>query len=119
MDKIVLQQIINRIPLLKCRHRGSFPSDDVPTLHIVTFAIINTQPSSMQGERWILFANRVNFCLLQTLFSQKILFPLAALRTDDARTTTVPSQCLRFLHDICSFSSLRIPSRRNYMNSGG
>ena len=32
------------------RYRGSFPSDYVPALDDDTFAIINTQPSKMQGE---------------------------------------------------------------------
>ena len=57
MDNFALQQIINRIPLLKFRYLGSFPSDHVPTLDIDTFAIINTQPSNMQGEHWIMIAN--------------------------------------------------------------
>ena len=42
MDNVSLQQRINRIPLLKCRYRGSFPSDYVPTLDNDTFANINT-----------------------------------------------------------------------------
>ena len=57
MDNFALQQIFNRIPLLKFRYLGSFPSDYVPTLDIDTFAIINTQPSNMQGEHWIMIAN--------------------------------------------------------------
>ena len=57
MDKLALQQIINRIPLLKFRYLSSFPSDHVPTLDNDTFAIINTQPSSMQSEHWIMIAN--------------------------------------------------------------
>ena len=56
MGNVSLQQIINRIPLLKYRYRGSFPSDYVPTLDNDTFAIKNTQPSSMQGEHWIMIA---------------------------------------------------------------
>ena len=52
-----LQQIINRIFLLKLRHLGSFPSDYDPTLDNGTFADINTQPSNMQGEHWIMIAN--------------------------------------------------------------
>ena len=64
MDNVSLQQIINRIPLLKYRYRGSFPSDYVPTLHNDTFAIINTQPSNMQDERWMMIAN----------FRQKLYF---------------------------------------------
>ena len=57
MDNLSLQQIINRIPLLKYQYRGSFPSDYVPTLDKDTFAIINKQPSNMQGEDWIMIAN--------------------------------------------------------------
>ena len=57
MDNFALQQIISRIPLLKFRYLGSFPSDYVPTLDKGTFAIINTQPSNMQGEHWIMIAN--------------------------------------------------------------
>ena len=56
MDNFALQQIINRIPLLKFRYLGSFPSAHVPTLDNDTFAIINTQPSNMQGEHWIMIA---------------------------------------------------------------
>ena len=57
MDKIALQQIVNRIPLLRFRYLDSFPSDYVPTVDIDTFAIFNTQPSNMQGEHWIVIAN--------------------------------------------------------------
>ena len=57
MDNFALQQINNRIPLLKFRYLGSFSSDYVPTLDNDTFAIINTQPSKMQGEHWIMIAN--------------------------------------------------------------
>ena len=57
MDNVSLKQIINRIPLPKYRYRGSFPSDYVPTLDSDTFAIINTQPSNMQGEHWTVIAN--------------------------------------------------------------
>ena len=51
---MVLRQLINRIPLLKCRYRGSFPSDYVPTLDNDAFAIVC---SNMQGEHWIMIAN--------------------------------------------------------------
>ena len=57
MDNDSLQQIFNRIPLLEYRYRGSFPSDYVPTLDNYTFAIINTQPSTMQCEHWLIIAN--------------------------------------------------------------
>ena len=57
MDNVSLHQKINRIPILKYRYRGSFPSDFVRTLDNDTFAIINTKPSYMQGEHWIMIAN--------------------------------------------------------------
>ena len=44
-------------PLLKYRYCCPFPSDYVPTLDNDTFAIINRQPSNMQGEHWIMIAN--------------------------------------------------------------
>ena len=57
MYNFVLQQIINLILLLKFRCLGSFLSYYLPTLDNDTFAIISTQPSNMQGEHWIMFAN--------------------------------------------------------------
>ena len=60
MDNFALQQIINRMPLLKFRYLGLLPSNYVPTLDNDTFAIINTQPSNMsnlQSEHWIKIAN--------------------------------------------------------------
>ena len=57
MDNFALQQNINRIHLLKFRYLSSFPSHYVPTLDNDTFAIINTQPSKMHGEHWIMIAN--------------------------------------------------------------
>ena len=57
MDILALQQIINRILLLKFRHIASFSSDYVPTLDNDTFAIINAQPSKMKGQHWIMIAN--------------------------------------------------------------
>ena len=88
MDIVYIQQIINPIPLLKYRYRRSFPSDSVPTLDNDTFAIINTQPSNMQGEHWILIANslqklffahslgRKKECFLKQKYEQLIPEPL-------------------------------------------
>ena len=56
MDEIALRQIIDRIPLLKYRYLGSFPSDRVPMLPNDTFAIVNTEPSYMSGEHWVMIA---------------------------------------------------------------
>ena len=57
MDNVSLQQINNRIPLLKYPWRGSSRSDCVPTLDHDIFDIINTQPSNMLGEHLIMIAN--------------------------------------------------------------
>ena len=54
---------------------------------------------------------KVVFCRLSQ--QPKVQFPQKAVQTDDARTTTVPSQRLLFLHDICSFSSLQLATRKN------
>ena len=56
MDKVSLQPIFNRIPLLKYRHLGSFPFDYVRILPNETFAVKSTQPSNMQGEHWIMIS---------------------------------------------------------------
>ena len=45
-----------RLLLLRSFHIWT-PSDYVPTLPNDTFAIINTPPSNMQGEHWIMIAN--------------------------------------------------------------
>ena len=75
MDNVSLQQIISRIPLLKYRYRGSFPSDYVATLDNDTFAIINTQPSNMQGEHWIMISNsRQKLHFADTLGRKKYSF---------------------------------------------
>ena len=57
MNNVSLQQMFNRIPLVKYRFRGCFPCDYFPTLDNDTFAIINTKPSNMQAEHWIIIAN--------------------------------------------------------------
>ena len=104
MNNVSLQQRINRIPLHKFRYRGPFPSDYFPTLDNDTFDIINAQPSKMQGEHWIINVNsRQILYFADSLGRKKVQFAQAAIWTDDAGTTAVPSQRLRLLHDICSF----------------
>ena len=67
-ENVSPQQRLNCIPLLKYRNLGSFPSDYVPILDNDTFPIINTQPSNMQGEHWIMIANLVKNCFRCRLF---------------------------------------------------
>ena len=56
MDDLALFEITDRIPFLKYRYLGAFPSDRVPMLPKDTFAIINTEPSYMSGEHWVMIA---------------------------------------------------------------
>ena len=55
--KVSPQQIINRIPLRKYKYLGSFPSDYAQILPEETFVIINTPPTIMRGEHWIMIEN--------------------------------------------------------------
>ena len=66
-----LQEIVNRIPLLKYRYPGSFPSEYVPTLNSDTFAILNTQPIKMQNEHWIMIANSRQILCFADSFGRK------------------------------------------------
>ena len=50
IDNVFLQQLINPRPLLKYWYFGSFRCDNVPIVPNETPAIINTQPSTIQGE---------------------------------------------------------------------
>ena len=118
MDNFALQQIINRIPLLKFWYLGSFPSDFVLTLDNDTFANINTEPSNMQGEHWIMIANflqelyftdslgRKKYSFLKQHCKQMMPAPLQSH----------PSVC-GFYKNICSFSSLQVSTGRNYRSS--
>ena len=107
MDNFSLQQIFNRILLLKYRYLGSFPSEYVPTPDNDTFVTVNTQRSNMQSEHWITIAK---FChemnLADSFRSKKVPFSQTALEVDDASTTAVSPQCLWF-------SSLQVLSGRN------
>ena len=82
------------MPLLKYRYRGSFPFDYFPTLDNDTFAIINTQPSNMQAEHWIMIANsrqklywtdslgRKKYSLLKQQYEQMVPVPLQSHPSD-------------------------------------
>ena len=56
MDNFSLLQFIERIPELRFKYMGSYPSDTVPQLTKSSFAIINSAPSNDRGEHWIMIA---------------------------------------------------------------
>ncbi len=108
-----IKQIVNRIPLLKYWYMGSFPSDFVPNLPNDTFTIINTQPSDTPGEHWIMiakfyhelyFADSVGL----SINNQQKPFSKAELQSNGSEKTKRSSQCIRFLHNICSISFVQV-----------
>ena len=110
MDYFALQQFLYRIPLLKFRYLGSFLSDYVPTLDNDTFAIINTQPSNMQGEHWIMIAN-FRHELYFAHFLEGKGYSFLNNKNQHYKQLPAPStvspECMRLLYNICSFSSLQ------------
>ena len=116
LDNFSLQQIINRIPLLKKQCLGSFPSDYVPLFPNEAFGIIYTQHSYMQLKHWIVISR----------LRPKLYFGHSFGRSSFLKqqykhmmhcTSTVSFQRLRLPHDICIFSSLQSLTRRNYWRS--
>ena len=92
IDNTSIKQVVNRIPLLKYRHIGSFPSDFVPNLPNDTFAIMNTQPSNTPGEHWIMianfhhelyFANFFGLCINNYAFLKQTYSPNVRTRPQD------------------------------------
>ena len=118
MDNFAPQQIINRIPLLKFRYLGSFPSDYVATVDNDTFAIINTQPSKMEDEHWIMIANfRHELYFADSLGRNGYSFLKQHYKQMMPAPPTVSPKCLRFLYNLCSFSSVQNSAERNYRSS--
>ena len=115
LDNVSLQQIFNCMLLLKYRYHGSFPRI---CSNSSQWDFCHYNYATQQYARWALdndceLSSIIVFCRL----SRSTQFPQALVQADDARTTAISSHCLLFLHDICSFSSLQVPTRRNYWNS--
>ena len=103
MDDFALQKIINRIPLPKLRYLASFPSDYVPTLDTDTFANINTQPSNMQGEHWIMIAKfRHEFFPADSLGCKGYSF----LNNNNQNYKQMMPVPLQFHPSVCSFYTI-------------
>ena len=103
MDSVSLRKLIDSIVFLKYRYIGSYPCDLVPNLPNDTFAIINTQPSKMQGEHWIMIAKFHHQFFCRFAWSQRLQFPEEALPMDDSKAVVGTSQRLWILNDLCSF----------------
>ena len=50
MNKFSILQLIERIPELRFKYMGSYPSDEVPQLTKYSSAIVNSAPSKDRGE---------------------------------------------------------------------
>ena len=97
MDNVSLRQIINRIPLLRYRCFGSFPSDFVPVLPNETFAFMNKQPTNMQSGHWIMIANSCR----KLYFEDSLGRP--SFKQQYQRMMPQP---LHFHHSVCVFYTL-------------
>ena len=117
IDNVAIQQLLNRILLVKYRYLGSFLFNCVPTLPIETFATIKTQTTNMLGEYWEMIANPRLKCFLQTHSEVNFTIYSSSSTSSNASTTTVPFWRLWFQLDICSFQSLQVPARRSYRSS--
>ena len=74
LDNVSLEQTFKRIPIIKYRYGGYFPSVCVPTFDNDSFAIIKTLLSNLRGEYWIKIANsRHKLSLAESLGSLRFL----------------------------------------------
>ena len=75
-DKFLLLQIIEKIPELKFKYMGSYPSDKVPQLTKYSFAITNSAPSTGRGERWIMTTRLdKNYYIADSLARERSIYP--------------------------------------------
>ncbi len=58
MDDEAISQVVNKIPHLKHKFLGVYAANNCPLLRKNSFAIINNQASSEQGQHWITIANK-------------------------------------------------------------
>ena len=105
IDNVSLQQIINRIPLLKYRYLGSLPSACVPSFDKDTFVIVKTQPSKLQGEHWIIDADSPHRMYFADFFDrEKYSIPKQHYKK------TMPVS-LQSLFSVCDFSLIYAASQ--------
>ena len=117
-DNTSLEQIGNCILVPRYRYIGSFPSDFVPTLPNETFAVINTQPSNMPGEHWIMTTMFHHALYLADSFGLSIknyLFIEQKCRQMiPARLQGHPSVSgFDRIHNLCSISSVQVSTGGN------
>ena len=83
MDKFLLLQIIERIPELKFKYMGLYPSDKVPQLTKYSFAITNSAPSTGRGEHWIMIARLdKNYYIADSLGRKRSFYPFLTKSID-------------------------------------
>ena len=54
MDNFSFLQMIEKVPEIRFKNMGSYPSDKVPQLTKDSFAIANSAPSNDRGVHWIM-----------------------------------------------------------------
>lgn len=60
MDNHSLDEIINRMPLLKYKYLGSYPADFCPEPQNNSFVIVNIDSSFEIGSHWVMIAKKGN-----------------------------------------------------------
>ena len=102
MDNFSLLQIIERIPGLRFKYMGSYPSDTVPQLTKYSFAINNSAPSNDRGEHWIVIARLDNsYYFADSLGRKRSTYPFL---TKNFRRM-VPRK-LQNTDNLCSFYAI-------------
>ena len=122
IDKVSLHQHIKRIP-----HHQHHQHSQVSVPWFISLWLWSNYPQwsfcpyKYATKQYVGGAldNKYQFSsqMLVCRFSCPIQVCQGAVQADDARATTILSQRLWFLHDICSFSSFQFPTRRNYWSS--
>ena len=100
MDKGLLQQKFNRIPLRKYQYRVFFPCESVPNLDNDTLTILNRQPNKTQSEHLIMIAkSRLTLFFADSLGRKKYSF----LKKQNERMMPEP---LQSHPNVCSFCTI-------------
>ena len=124
MDNFAVQQISNRILLLKLQYLGSFPSENVPTLDLLTrtLLLISTHnPAICKVNIGSLLQNSVMNCILQTLLDVKVTVFSAKTTSNTSRWCQHPYSltqvCAAFIQYMQLFISSSFNSKKNFRGS--
>ena len=102
MDNTSLRDIIERIPEHKFRYIGSFPANFVPNLPKLSFAIINTSPSTEVGENWIMIG-RLN---RNYYYEDSVARSVTHYKFLNKKYQKMIQRPLQKMHNLCGFYTI-------------